>query len=434
MHIARIALALIVLVVSHAAPCRADTLQVGASRTYQTVRAAILAAQSGDVIEVDAGTYAADVATITADNLTIRGVGGFAHLDADGADEGGKGTWVVVGDDLVVENIEFSGASVVDENGAGIRLEGTNLTLRGCYFHDNENGILAGDNAMSDIVVENSEFRNNGLGDGQTHNLYVNHVRSLTVRGSFFHHAKIGHELKSRAYTTSLYANRFSNDTDGTASYEVELPDGGLAIIVGNVIQQAGTTDNATLLSYGTESTSNPMQAVYIVNNTFVNERAAGGTFVRLMGTPTAVLRNNLFVGNGTVLTGAATQEGNLQTDAPGFVDRAGFDYRLTEASPAIDVGVAPGSAGPTSLVPLLHYVFPYGTAPRSQVGASLDIGAFEFGDAPEPGDGGLPIGDPPGSGGCGCRTDTSQAPSRAWLLVTLLGVLVARRRGRGAR
>jgi MYXO-CTERM domain-containing protein len=431
MHIARIALALVALSASLAAPCRADTLQVGPSRTYQTVRAAILAAQNGDVIEIDAGTYIGDVATITADDLTIRGVGGFAHLDANGEDEAGKGIWVAVGDDLVVENVEFSGATVPDENGAGIRLEGANLTLRGCYFHDNESGVLAGNNASSDILIENSEFRNNGLGDGYTHNIYVNHVRSLTVRGSFFHHAKIGHELKSRANATTLYANRFSNDGDGTASYEIDLPDGGLAIIVGNVIQQASTTDNPTLLSYAAESTSNPMQAVYVVNNTFVNERAAGGTFVRIVGTPTAVLRNNLFVGPGTVLNGAAIQAGNLQTDAPLFVDRAGFDYRLAEGSPAIDMGIAPGSAGSTSLVPALHYAFPLGTAARSEVGTALDIGAFEFGDAPEPGDGGVPVVDPPAGGGCGCRADASPAAPRAFFFLAALGALVARGRRR---
>jgi hypothetical protein len=55
---------------------------------------------------------------------------------------GGKGIWVISGNDTVVENIEFSGAAVPDANGAGIRFEGVNLTVRNCYFHHNQNGIL----------------------------------------------------------------------------------------------------------------------------------------------------------------------------------------------------------------------------------------------------------------------------------------------------
>jgi hypothetical protein len=88
-----------------ASPAYAATLQVGPSRTYTTVRDAILAASDGDVIEIDAGVYSGDVATIRANDLTIRGVGGMAHLDAAGVNEGGKGIWVADGDRLVVENI-----------------------------------------------------------------------------------------------------------------------------------------------------------------------------------------------------------------------------------------------------------------------------------------------------------------------------------------
>jgi len=33
---------------------------------------------------------------------------------------------------------------VPDKNGAGIRQEGAGLTVRNCFFHDNEDGILTG--------------------------------------------------------------------------------------------------------------------------------------------------------------------------------------------------------------------------------------------------------------------------------------------------
>ena len=67
-------------------------------------------------------------------------------MKADGAAAEGKAIWVIKGNNTRVANIEFSGAKVRDKNGAGIRQEGINLTVMGCYFHDNENGILAGRN------------------------------------------------------------------------------------------------------------------------------------------------------------------------------------------------------------------------------------------------------------------------------------------------
>ena len=39
------------------------------------------------------------------------------------------------------------------------------MTVRNCYFHHNENGILGGTNEDGEIVVEHSEFAYNGHGD-----------------------------------------------------------------------------------------------------------------------------------------------------------------------------------------------------------------------------------------------------------------------------
>ena len=133
---------------------RAATRTVGPGKTSARPCAAIAAAQDGDVIEIDAGTYSGDVCAVARSNLTLRGVGGRAHLDAAGTAYGGKAIWVIQGANTTVENIEFSGTTVPDMNGAGIRQEGKNLTIRGSYFHDDEDGILAGDNAASEILIE----------------------------------------------------------------------------------------------------------------------------------------------------------------------------------------------------------------------------------------------------------------------------------------
>ena len=109
-------------------------LKVGSGEPYPTPSAAAEVAENGDVVEIAAETYSADVAVWRQDNLTLRGVGGRAHLKTQGQAAGGKAIWVIQGNNVTIENIEFSGVQVADKNGAGIRFEGTGLTIRNAHF------------------------------------------------------------------------------------------------------------------------------------------------------------------------------------------------------------------------------------------------------------------------------------------------------------
>ena len=361
-------------------------IQVGPGRALKTPSKAADVAKDGDTIEIDAGLYSGDVASWTRNNLTIRGVGGRAHLDAKGYNLAqGKGIWVIQGANTTIENVEFSGATVPDQNGAAIRQEGAGLTLRNCYFHDNENGVLTGANLSSDILIEYSEFARNGYGDGQTHNIYIGNVRTFTLRYSYSHQAKIGHLVKSRAQTNYILYNRLTDET-GTASYEIDLPIGGRAYIIGNLIQQSPNTDNDTIISYAEERASNPVQELYVVNNTIVNDYS-NGTFVRVSGSPSSSrLVNNLFIGPGTVLRGQGIQTTNLATRNAHLVNQAGYDYHLATGSPAINAGTLPGTAAGYDLTPLFEYFHPMLSATtRSVVGSTIDIGAYEYGNVGQP-------------------------------------------------
>lgn len=352
------------------------TLQAGPGRAYPTPCAAAAAAADGDVIEIDAGTYTADVCAIRGNDLTLRGVGGRARLDAGGADAEGKAIWVIKGNDVTVENIEFLNCTVPDRNGAGIRAEGSGLTIRNCYFHHNENGILGGNGP---VTIENTEFAHNGYGDGYSHNIYLgNDVTVFTMRFCYSHHSRVGHIVKSRAQTNLLFYNRLMDEADGTSSYTIDLPNGGRSILVGNLIQQGPATENSGIFSFAAEGATNPVQELYVAHNTFVNDRGSG-TFIRNASSFAAVVVNNIFVGGGTVLDGPGDASDNLITNDAGLLDRAGFDYRLAAGSPAIDTGVDPGSAGDFPLTPEFHYVHPLGSEPRVAVGP-LDMGAYEFG------------------------------------------------------
>jgi len=365
-------------------PAEAATRRVGPTRTYTTIRSAAQAAQNGDSVLIDAGTYTGDVTAWNATDLVVRGVGGRAVLRANGAQEGGKGIWVVYGRNFTAENIEFSGAAVPDGNGAGIRNDTSGfLVVRNCYFHDNENGILGGADSM---LIEYSTFDHNGIGDpGRTHNMYI-WGRSVTVRYTYTHRAVIGHNIKTRGENNYILYNRIMDESDGTASYSIDVPDCGRTYIIGNVIEQGPNTDNSTIISYGAESSLHT-QDLYVVNNTIVNNRSAGGTFISIGGSTPTKVRNNIFYGPGTPWSGGSVTPSNnyvstAYDNAPKFAAPSSFDFHLTSASPGsiLNAGVAPGtSSSGYALTPTNEYVYDAQTQARSSSGA-LDIGAFEYG------------------------------------------------------
>jgi hypothetical protein len=369
----------------------ANMLRVGTGKPFASVRAAAAAALDGAVIEIDAGTYNDDIVVWGQNHLTVRGVGGRAHIHGTAVIpyvsgdplQNGKGLWVVNGSNMRVENMEFSGARVTDQNGAGIRNSGGNLTICNGYFHDNENGFLGEANGA--LTIEYTTFDNNGLGSaGYTHNVYVdggpNPGDKLVFRYNYSHHVHIGHLLKTRARENYVLYNRLSDEADGTSSYNIDVPNGGLTYVVGNLIQQGPNTDNPTMVSYGAEGlSSGRTHSLYVVNNTFVNDLGSGHFLDVVSGAGAFLSVNNLFVFSGTLYSGLQPQaKTNLQTSTAGLVNVSGYDYHLTSASPAVNAGSAPGSANGFDLIAIYQYVHPAQREARKAKG-TIDIGAYAY-------------------------------------------------------
>jgi hypothetical protein len=362
-------------------------LTVGPGKQFATLRAAQLAATAGAVIEIDAGTYTDDVTVWRQNSVTLRGVGGRAHIRGNrripfisGDDRNnGMGLMVIRGSGISVENFEFSGAQVDDLNGAGIRNQGSNLSVCNGYFHDNEDGFLGG--AYGTLLFEYSEFANNGFGDfGRNHNVYVDDGERLIFRHNYSHHAQVGHTLKTRAQENHILYNRIMDEASGNSSYTIDVPEGGLTFVIGNLLQQGPNTENAAILNYGTEGlASGRTHQLYLVNNSFVNDRGSGSFVQFQSGTSLVRTINNLFVGGGTVPGGGVVQATtNLTTNAAGFVNEGTYDYRLTATAPAIDAGTAPGSAAGVALTPSYQYI--HKANRQSRPGDSrIDIGAYEY-------------------------------------------------------
>jgi hypothetical protein len=369
----------------------AATLSVGPGKTYAAPCAAFAKAQTGDTVQIEGGrTYSGDVCAVSVNNLTILGVNGRPKIDAAGKNAHGKAIWVIQGNNIKIDNVEMLGATVPDRNGAALRLEGTNFTLRSSYLHDNENGILTGALAGSNIVIENTEFGFNGLGDGYTHNVYIGNVASLTFRYNYSHDANVGHNLKSRARINTIAYNRFSSST-GKPSYEIDLPNAGTSYVIGNVIHQPASHNNPGMLSYGAEGASNPGQDLYVVNNTFLNDDSVRGTFVAVGSSVTTpvLLQNNIFGGTGTVTSQAnAIDRTNFRSLVPGFINRLLFDLHPTANPLVINAGSVPGvSAAGVALAPVAQYRHVASSETRPASGAR-DIGAYtaaSSGSSPTP-------------------------------------------------
>jgi hypothetical protein len=398
----------------------AATRTVGPGKQYASPCEAIAAAQPGDEIAVDPITYGNNSCQWSTDNLHIYGVGGRAKMDVTGTPvSNDKGIFVVLAPSVVIENFEFMGATSSSANGAGIRHQGLNLTVRNCFFHNNENGILgspiANGQAVSNqgtVLVESSEFANNGAGDGQSHNMYMGPYAQFTLRYSYSHNARIGHLVKSRSFVNTIEYNRLT-DQDGTASYEIDLPNGGDSAILGNLIQQSATTDNSTMIEFGGEGlTAGAKHRLLVLNNTVVNDRGNGGNLTTVAaGSPTVRIKNNLVIGRlnlSNQATASLISNWTMADGDPLLVDRASYSYDLQSGSPVIDRAQPNLSDEPPAVEMYKH---PLSHVSRITVGNQSDIGAYEFGHLPFPDDV-VPDGErdgvtTSGKSGCGCDSNS---------------------------
>jgi hypothetical protein len=307
----------------------------------------------------------------------IRGAGRYAHLRAPSTITNQKAILVISGDNTVIENIEFSDATVPDKNGAGIRLEGRNITISHCYFHDCEDGILGGSGT---VTVAYSEFGNCGYGDGYNHNMYISACDTFTLQFCYTHDASEGHTIKSRARVNRILCNRIES-AQSTTSYEINLPNGGTSFIIGNQVQQGANSHNSAIIDYGSEGISEHDSSLYVVSNTIVNDRGSG-TFISVRSTgKRPKVYNNIFAGTGTICTIAMDSAGNWIGSDPGFLDRTLFDYHLDETSPARGSAVDPGTVGTFRLMPAKEYVHPLSGRQRLDSGAPVDVGAYAYTD-----------------------------------------------------
>ena len=215
-----------------AGSAQARVLEVGDGKDYKWPSLAATAARDGDTVRIYPGEYF-DCATWEADKLVVEGVGDADKVVISDKSCGGKALFITAGADVTIRNLTLTRARVPDANGAGIRGEGEKLLVEGVRFINDQNGILSGYEG-STIIVRNSVFERNGTCEKAcSHAIYVGNSKLLRVEGSRFSDTRQGHHIKSRALRTEIVGNTITDGPNGPASYLLDIPNVGSAVITG---------------------------------------------------------------------------------------------------------------------------------------------------------------------------------------------------------
>lgn len=375
----------VALVVLGSPSARAETLTVGPAGQPAAFAEALARARDGDVIELLPGEYRGVVGVITQRKLTIRGVGERPVLIADGKAAEGKAIFVVRDGDITIENLEFRGARVADQNGAGIRFEKGRLLVERCVFLDNEMGLLTANFGDARLEIRDSEFgRAPHIEGSLPHLLYVGRIAKVTIVGSRFHRGFEGHLIKSRARENVITYNMIRDTGEGSASYEIDLPNGGVATLIGNIIGKSPRRQNPVLINYGGEGAVWPLNELVLAHNTLISEGWEPGWFVRVFRDriPMAeepLFVNNLIVGNGIFWLGVSGHfEGNWPATLGMLRDVYTGAFELPPDSWLRGRGVDPRDIRGRDLAPRAEFEWPIGTRALSPGRERWSPGAYQ--------------------------------------------------------
>lgn len=218
-----------------------------------------------------------------------------------GASTQGKGA-LVTNADLLIEGLECMDIRVPDGNGACVRQQQGNLTLRGVHFHHAQMGVLTG-HAGGEIKIFDSYIHDSGSdGTGALgHNVYVNSGSLLFSRSWSVGARNGGHEIKSRGSTTVIEDSLVAS-FDARDSRLVDIPDGGDLEILGSVLGEGPASENWDLIGYGLElpegGSSHRSNTIRIHGNTIYGDRRGGAKTLHAEHAASIRVRGNVLIGS----------------------------------------------------------------------------------------------------------------------------------------
>ena len=118
---------------------------------------------------------------------------------------------------------------------------------------------------------------------------------------------KIAHHIKSRARNTVIRDSRIEDGADGTASYLIDVPNGGNLLIQHNVMEKGPRSENpAVAISIGEEGVKNPTAVLIVRDNVFRNDLPTRTAFVRDDTSAPVHLAGNTISGDVQIMANAA--------------------------------------------------------------------------------------------------------------------------------
>jgi len=340
-------------------------------------------ARPGDVVEIAPGTYMMDRKKISVQTsgtpeapIIIRGViedgkrpvfdgsnyniqRGFFHFEPETHD-------------VIIENLELcnargTGRENGDEqpaNAAALYILGTNITVRNCYCHHNENGLFS-THESDYVLVENCEIAHNGrypgIGDPhRTHGFYFNSKHQM-VKNCYIHDSTDSENFKSRGDNTIFAFNRVEEEC--AYSLGVDSNNSLNTLWLGNLVikRTYKGINQGRLLGVG-DGTGVARGTLVAANNTFITVFPRDFyLFTFDSSTTDVILLNNVFAGPGENflekrgrgdITGAGnwiqagisgvpeTLAGTIRGESPGFVDYERRNFAPAADSPLVDAGV----------------------------------------------------------------------------------------------
>jgi len=349
----------------------------GQSPCYSSIQAAVDAAQAGDTIRIQAGTYQEQVNISGKNNVATATEADRIILEADPA--------------APVGSVILTGAVSQCTNGYAIRLQQSKyITIRGISIHSaggQSISLMGGNNQNQAIHIERNRIFQNGSSEcsggitiarGNPNSLILNNeIFSNGRNGISFIDADGGpHHL----INNTIHGNAWSG-VNVARSHEVHL--------VNNLITGNGTASGSTGGRFGVkrEGSTSPQPAGITLQNNLI----CGNRLGEIDGPALDATDANNLTPTGTEGPGVTASPGcevasnvfaNLN-GPDGQPNTADDDFTLAPTSPAIDRGMDPRTLGLDSAFnPLLEADFS-GEGRRPQDGNSsgtpeFDLGALE--------------------------------------------------------
>jgi len=254
--------------------------------------------KNGSEIYLKAGIYTKGI-YLTKSDISIIGE---ENVIFDDAAVNGKAALVLTGNNVLVESIECQNIYVNDLNGACIRFEGKNLTVRGVYAHDSQSGIMTSYNYDSFLHIEFSKFERLGgkaTKRGYAHAIYANVGEFVFSDSQVLSVGKEGSGLKSRSRKT-IIKNSILASLDAKDSRLIDVSNKGELIIRNSILQQGNNSSNSQLIAYGLEGGKSQFKVnrIEITDNLFLLDRKKANVIIAQKRADLVEIYDNTIIGD----------------------------------------------------------------------------------------------------------------------------------------